>query len=111
MRNSISSRSCNCRNIAIFIIFDQEWRNTVGPGFEFTLSFLDVDNFVAEKLRDWIMVERWPLLPQISAANIYSVANSSGKKLVLLVGEPAELIARSNTSTETGRFDNIKEAS
>lgn len=53
-------------------------------------------------------MERWPLLLQITGSNIYSVAETSGKKLVLLLAQPNELIGKIDPITKTGRYFIIK---
>lgn len=58
-------------------------------------------------LNDWINIKRWSLLPQVTSSNIYNIANTSQKKLVLMIGDGTEMIGRMNLSTVTGRFLNI----
>uniref|UniRef100_A0A915DFQ4 Thioredoxin domain-containing protein n=1 Tax=Ditylenchus dipsaci TaxID=166011 RepID=A0A915DFQ4_9BILA len=57
-----------------------------------------------QSVGDWIKSERWPLLPRVSSANIYNIAKSSNKKLVLLLIEPEELIGAINKSSESGKL-------
>lgn len=46
-------------------------------------------------------------MPQVTSSNIYNIAITTKKKLVLMVGDEIEMIGRMNLSTITGRFKQL----
>nr|AVA09659.1 putative effector protein [Heterodera avenae] len=67
--------------------------------------------FADEKdaLKKWVGQNRWPFLPQVNAANILAIADSTKKLLVL---GSVHALDRLNSSTESGKFfDMIKRTS
>ncbi|KAH7722319.1 disulfide-isomerase A4 [Aphelenchoides avenae] len=70
------------------------------------LLFKDGTHYVFDEnegrsLAEWVNGERWPLLPQVSEVNIHNIADSTGKKLVLVV---IDAVDRLNASTDVGTF-------
>lgn len=69
---------------------------------QFTL-FLNELMILGLTLTDWIQAERWPLIPIVSAANIYSLSKSTQKKLVLMLADPGEIIENLDKNSESGK--------
>ncbi|KAI6225963.1 Protein disulfide-isomerase TMX3 [Aphelenchoides besseyi] len=52
-------------------------------------------------LAQWIKIERWPLIPLVTASNVHVISEDTDKILVLGL---VDMIERSNMSTESGKF-------
>lgn len=55
-------------------------------------------------MSSWIRSERWSVIPEVTASNVYTISEDTNKKLVLVV---IDIVERLNASSVDGRFFNM----
>uniref|UniRef100_A0A0N5C8B5 Thioredoxin domain-containing protein n=1 Tax=Strongyloides papillosus TaxID=174720 RepID=A0A0N5C8B5_STREA len=56
------------------------------------------------KLKEWILQEKWTLMPQISYSNLHAIGTSSKKLLVLVV---SDFLERSKKDSKVQKFEKV----